>query len=147
MNTRRNLWMALPLLALAGMLTAFAPPPVSSMALTDTEADGLTFMREEEKLAHDLYVALDDMYGLPIFANIARSESMHMNAMLTLLEAYGLPDPADGMQAGEFDDPTLQALYDDLLARGQEFGRGSVARCSAGGGDRHPRLAGTPGAD
>jgi len=120
MSTHRSHWLALPLLAVAGMLAAFAPRPVFPTALADSEADGLAFMRQEEKLAHDLYVALDDLYGLPVFSNIARSESMHMQAMLTLLEAYGLPDPAAGKQPGEFSDPTLQALYDNLLARAKQ---------------------------
>jgi len=39
--------------------------------------------------------------------------------VLKLLETYGLPDPAAGKAAGEFADPTLQALYDDLIARAQ----------------------------
>jgi hypothetical protein len=119
MPTLRSFWITLPLLAVAGMLAAFAPLPVAPTALTESEADGLAFMREEEKLAHDLYVALADQYGLPAFANIARSETMHMDAMLTLLRAYDLPDPAAGKQAGAFTDATLQALYDDLLARAQ----------------------------
>ncbi len=120
MRTPRSLWITLPLLAVAGMLAAFAPLPVAPAVLTDSEADGLAFMREEEKLAHDLYLALSDQYGLPVFANIARSESLHMDAMLTLLNVYDLPDPAAGKQAGEFTDATLQALYDDLLARAQD---------------------------
>ncbi len=120
MRTHRSLWLALPLLAIAGTLAAFAPLPASPTSLTEPEADGLAFMREEEKLAHDLYMALADLYGIPAFTNIARSESMHMQAMLTLLEAYGLPDPAAGKQPGEFSDPTLQALYDDLLACAEE---------------------------
>ena len=118
-NKQRALWMTVPLLAVASMLTAFSPLPVSAAALTDTEADGLAFMREEEKLAHDLYVALYDEYGLPVFSNIAQSESTHTQAVLTLLETYGLSDPAEDMPAGQFTDPTLQALYDDLLARSQ----------------------------
>jgi hypothetical protein len=120
MRTPRSIWITLPLLAMAGMLAAFAPLPVTPAVLTDSEADGLAFLREEEKLAHDLYTALADQYGLPVFANIARSESLHMDAMLTLLNVYDLPDPAAGKQAGEFTDATLQALYDDLLARAQD---------------------------
>ena len=120
MRTPRSLWITLPLLAVAGMLAAFAPLPVAPPVLTDSEAEGLAFMREEEKLAHDLYVALADQYGLPVFATIARSESLHMDAMLTLLNVYDLPDPAAGKQAGEFTNATLQALYDDLLARAQD---------------------------
>ena len=120
MRTPRSLWITLPLLAIAGMLAAFAPIPAAPTALTDSEAEGLAFMREEEKLAHDLYVAMADLYGQPLFSNIARSESLHMDAILTLLNAYDLPDPAAGKQAGEFTDPTLQALYDDLLVRAQD---------------------------
>src|SRR4030042_3951582 len=99
MRTPRSLWITLPLLAVAGMLAAFAPLPVAPAVLTDSEADGLAFMREEEELAHDLYVALADQSGLPVFAHIARSESLHMDAMLTLLNVYDLPDPAAGKQA------------------------------------------------
>lgn len=64
MRTPRSLWITLPLLAVAGMLTAFAPLPAAPTTLTDSEADGLAFMREEEKLAHDLYVAMADQYEL-----------------------------------------------------------------------------------
>jgi len=120
MKTYRYLRMVLPLLAVFSMLTAFSPLPTSASVLTDSEAGGLAFMREEEKLARDLYVALYDLYGLPVFSNIAQSESTHMQAILTLLETYGLSDPAEGMPAGKFSDPTLQSLYDNLLARGQE---------------------------
>ncbi len=65
MRTPRSLWITLPLLAVAGMLAAFAPIPAAPTALTDSEAEGLAFMREEEKLAHDLYVAMADLYGQP----------------------------------------------------------------------------------
>ena len=119
MRKQRSLWLVLSALAVAGMLTAFAPPPSPAEGLTATEAEGLAFMREEEKLAHDLYTELYALYGLPVFANIARSESQHMQVVLDLLEAYGLEDPAAGNPAGEFHDPALQALYDDLLARAQ----------------------------
>jgi hypothetical protein len=119
MRKQRSLWLVLSALAVAGMLTAFAPPPSPAARLTATEAEGLAFMREEEKLAHDLYTGLYALYGLPVFANIARSESQHMQVVLDLLEAYGLEDPAAGKPAGEFLDPALQALYDDLLARAQ----------------------------
>ena len=119
MRTQRSLWTVLSVLALAGMLTAFAPLPSPAAELTAAEAEGLVFMREEEKLAHDLYTGLYDLYGLPVFANIARSESQHQQVVLDLLEAYGLEDPAAGNSAGEFRDPALQALYDELLARAQ----------------------------
>jgi len=119
MRKQRSLWLVLSFLAVAGMLTAFAPPPSPAAELSATEAEGLAFMREEEKLAHDLYTELYDLYGLPVFANIARSESQHMQVMLDLLESYGLEDPAADKAPGEFREPALQTLYNDLLARAQ----------------------------
>lgn len=120
MKTIRVRGLILAVLALAGMLSAFSPAAAAAGNLSAAEAGSLTFMREEEKLAHDLYLALYDAYGLPVFANIARSESQHMQAVLDLLQAYGLDDPASGNAASEFNDPTLQALYDQLWARAQE---------------------------
>jgi hypothetical protein len=45
-------------------------------------------MREEEKLARDLYLALGETYKVPVFKNIARAEANHMNAVLTILTSY-----------------------------------------------------------
>ncbi len=88
----------------------------SSSELTQAEIDSLYFMREEEKLARDVYMALDQ-YGNP-FANIQNSEQSHMDAILALLQSYGLDDPAEGMAVGEFTDPALQTLHDALVAKG-----------------------------
>lgn len=88
--------------------------------LTDEEIASLVFMREEEKLAHDVYLALYDLYGLPIFNNIARSEQTHTDAVKRLLDAFGIPDPADTSPAGEFEDHELQSLYDELIQTGSQ---------------------------
>ncbi|NJE12238.1 DUF2202 domain-containing protein [Thermococcus sp. LS2] len=87
--------------------------------LTQEEIDGLLWMREEEKLARDVYLTLYEMYGLQIFQNIANSEQMHMDAVLTLLEKYGIEDPAVD-EVGVFTNPELQALYDQLIAMGSQ---------------------------
>jgi hypothetical protein len=77
----------------------------------------LEHMREEEKLARDVYLAMYDRYAIPIFKNISKSEQHHMNQVLCLLEYYNLPDPASP-DTGIFNDPDLQALYNDLIALG-----------------------------
>lgn len=82
------------------------------------DAASLAFMVEEEKLARDLYVALDAELDLRVLDRVADAEQQHMDAVSRLLDAYGLEDPTDGAAAGEFTDPTLQALYDELLAQG-----------------------------
>ncbi len=88
--------------------------------LTDAEITGLIYMREEEKLAHDVYLALYDLWGLSLFQNIAGSEHTHTNAVKQLLDTFNIPDPADTSPAGAFTNPDLQALYDDLIAIGKK---------------------------
>lgn len=75
-------------------------------------------MREEEKLAHDVYVALGAKTGLRIFANIAGAESRHERAVERALTAYGIADTTDGYGVGRFPTPATQRLYDSLVARG-----------------------------
>lgn len=88
--------------------------------LTEEESAGLRFMREEEKLAHDVYLTLYEIWGTPVFQNIANSERTHMDAVLSLLERYGITDPVGDNTIGVFTDPTLQALYDQLVAQGTQ---------------------------
>lgn len=90
----------------------------SPFALNEEEANDLRFMREEEKLARDIYQALYARWGFPVFDNISKSEQAHMNAVLDLLVKYGLEDPVGGNGPGIFTDPALQNLYDELLASG-----------------------------
>ncbi len=107
----------------AGTQTATDPPPASEPApppgvLSAAEVAGLKFMREEEKLAHDVYVAMDALWDHNTFANIAKSETTHTEAILVLLLRYGVDDPAAGKPAGVFEDPALQSLHDTLVAAG-----------------------------
>lgn len=86
--------------------------------LSADEAAGLVFMREEEKLARDVYADLYDRWAINIFQNIANSEQTHTDAVKTLLDRYGLDDPAADSQPGVFQEPLLQDLYDQLVAQG-----------------------------
>ena len=86
--------------------------------LSDTELAALAFMREEEKLAQDVYLDMYDRWGIPIFVDIAGSEQTHTDVVLRLIEKYGLADPAEGRPRGEFSDASLQGLYDSLTAQG-----------------------------
>ncbi|NWG35799.1 MAG: DUF2202 domain-containing protein [Chloroflexi bacterium] len=88
--------------------------PASDLSAEETAS--LLFMREEEKLARDVYNALYAIWGQPTFQNIAASEQMHMDEVKLLLDRYGLTDPV--LAPGQFTDPNLQALYDQLTAQG-----------------------------
>lgn len=103
----------------AGMMqTAIANLPLGT--LTDSEQAGLRYMREEEKLAHDVYVTLSKKWALPVFQNIPKSEQTHMEAVKLLLDRYSLADPATGKAVGVFTDVALQKLYDQLLEKGNQ---------------------------
>ena len=88
--------------------------------LSAVEEENLIFLREEEKLARDVYLYLFDVWGQWIFENIAASEQKHMDAVKNLLDKYNLADPAAGNGEGVFLNEDLQELYDDLIATGSE---------------------------
>ena len=96
------------------LVLALAGEP--SGELTRAEVDGLLFMIEEEKLAADVYSALDEKWDMRVFENIGRAELTHQAAVKRLLDRYSLPDPRMG--EGEFANETLQDLYNDLVAQG-----------------------------
>ncbi|HYQ59196.1 MAG TPA: DUF2202 domain-containing protein [Draconibacterium sp.] len=85
--------------------------------LTDADIEGLLLMREEEKLAHDVYLYFYEMYGRQLFLNIANSEESHMDAVLVLLNGYGIEDPALDDE-GVFSNQTLAELYAQLIEKG-----------------------------
>ena len=54
--------------------------------LSSEEMDDLLYMREEEKLARDVYIKLYEKWGASIFDNISNAERRHMDTMLTMIE-------------------------------------------------------------
>ena len=92
--------------------------PVPVPVLTEAETHDLLFMREEEKLARDVYITLYAEWNARVFDNISKSEQKHMDALLGLLNKYGLEDPILGF--GKFADKELQELFDALVALGLE---------------------------
>lgn len=96
-----------------------------TLQLTVLEEQNILHMREEEKLARDVYLVMYDLWGADIFANISDSEQRHMDAIKRLITRYGLTDPVadDDPEAddviGVFTDPDLQELYDDLIDAGE----------------------------
>lgn len=87
-----------------------------SGTLTTAQKSTLAYMAEEEKLAHDVYVALAAKFPVDYqFARIARSETMHQAALRTLLTRYGLTDPTAGLADGVFSTKEFQTLYNDLV--------------------------------
>ena len=84
--------------------------------LSDEVIEDLQFLKEEEKLARDVYLYAYAKYGTTIFDNISNSEQTHMDAVTELLATYNIEDVSLA-DAGQFSNQTLQTLYNDLTAQ------------------------------
>ena len=87
---------------------------LTAISLEDQEA--LLFMLEEEKLARDTYIYLDELWGINQFSNIQISEQSHLNAVANLLDAFDI-DYAIKPE-GVFTNQEIQKLYDEFIAKG-----------------------------
>jgi len=126
MNLRRLLISAAILTVLAGVtvtsLTAQQRRgpgvPAVGVQLTEAEENYILLMRQEEKLARDVYLTLYEVWGAEIFANISESEQRHMDAVETLITRYGLADPIVDDTVGVFINVEFTALYDQFVLDG-----------------------------
>lgn len=89
---------------------------IETSDLTDSELALLLKMKEEEKLARDVYTVLAQKWGSQVFTNISTAENNHLNAIVLLLTNYGSTETAIG-EAGIFTDAAVQTLYNDLVAK------------------------------
>jgi hypothetical protein len=89
------------------------------LPLSAEEEYWLLYMREEEKLARDVYRTFYEQWHLRIFDSIAASEQRHFDAIGKLIERYGLTDSAR-VEPGLFNDIALQGDYEKLIPMGME---------------------------
>ena len=90
----------------------------AALELTEVEELNILHMREEEKLARDVYLVMYELWGAEIFANISDSEQQHMDAIENLITRYGLTDPIVDDAVGQFSNPDFKELYDKLIEAG-----------------------------
>lgn len=90
--------------------------PLEPVSLAETYY--LSYMREEEKLARDLYRAMARTWQLPVFTNIAASEQGHMDLVLYVMQRYQIVDPVPGEVEGQFATPVFAQLYQAGVAFG-----------------------------
>jgi len=90
--------------------------PLQEMSEADKE--NISHMREEEKIARDVYITLYQKWGVKSFDNISKSEEKHMDAVKILIDKYGLEDSMKSGEVGVFNNPEFQKLYDDLIEKG-----------------------------
>jgi len=105
--------------------TTVGPNDQSLGVLTDEEIGHITYIREEEKLARDVYITLYEIYPeATIFQTISESEQRHMDAIKSLIEKHGLEDPVMDYEVGVFPVPetdketNFNDLYGNLVEQG-----------------------------
>ncbi len=92
---------------------------IKKSELSEKEIAGIILMREEEKLARDVYTTLGNIWGNRIFSNIAASEQTHMDAVRVLLDRYAITDPVVNDTVGYFTSVSMQDLYKFLIEKGK----------------------------
>jgi hypothetical protein len=85
---------------------------VQAQQLTSEEQESIVYMREEEKLARDVYLTLGEYFDTNIFRNIAAAEQKHMDRVKRLLDEYSLVDPVTDNTIGVFTNPVFSEFYD-----------------------------------
>ncbi len=101
----------------AGWKIPGSSTPPDSSPLTTTEAGDILFMREEEQLAYDLYTRWYGMYSIPVFSNIAASETMHVNEVRCFIGRRLQGDRIGNATTG-YHNATIQSLYNSLTPQG-----------------------------
>jgi hypothetical protein len=101
--------------------------------LTNEQKYSLAYMWNEERLAKDIYLALNDLYPAKQLENIAtKSEQRHIDAVEELVAKYDIninnlvdytieysEAELRAMPAGTYGVETVQQLYNDLYAKGK----------------------------
>ena len=117
-------------------LTTVAPDPESAISaralqaeldhlpladmLSYDERNDLQWMRAEENLARDVYLALFLRWGKGPFAAIAASEATHGDAVRQLLLRYDIADPAPGPEGASATDATFGGMYREFVTSGSK---------------------------
>ena len=91
--------------------------PIES--LNEAEEAGILQLREEEKLARDVYTLLEEKWGLSAFSQIKPSEQKHMDAVAKLINRYDLLDPAQE-SIGSFENQKISSLFETLMTKGEQ---------------------------
>lgn len=116
----KRFWKVVSVLLGLSVLLSFSNVISATTTLTAEEIEDLLHMREEEKLARDVYITLYNIYKIPIFNNISKSEERHMSEVKELIDKYQLEDPVTDDSVGKFSNPKFTELYNTLVERGKK---------------------------
>lgn len=99
------------------MFSAFVSQ--NNLPLSDEEKEGLLLMREEEKLAFEVYSVMYKTWNHHVFSNIKETETYHGDLVKGLIQKYNLKDPYIA-EEGKYGNQTLQNQYNFLINKGKK---------------------------
>ncbi len=106
---------------LASLATSSAQAENAKSAVVGAKhKQDIQFLREEEKLARDVYRTLYKRWNLRLFENISQAEQRHMDRMGTIISRYKIDDPVKNDKVGVFANAKLASLYKELVAKGSK---------------------------
>lgn len=88
--------------------------------LSEDETKGILLMLEEEKLARDVYLVLDEKWNSTVFSHISNAEQRHYDKMNSLAKKFNLTIPlsVSNDENGKFQNKKLQKAYDEMVEIG-----------------------------
>jgi len=86
--------------------------------LSESEVEAILYMREAEKLARDVLLALDEQWDSEVLGRVAQSEDTHTEAIKALIDRYNLWDPSSVTWDGYYNNEELLALHRQLVRQG-----------------------------
>ncbi|MEZ4647397.1 MAG: DUF2202 domain-containing protein [Candidatus Eisenbacteria bacterium] len=98
------------------------------LTLTPAERTELVRMREEEKMARDVYRTLGDQWGLTPFLHIQNSEQHHFTLVGEMLVRSGTKDPVQNDAIGVFQSNEMRTLFTDLTRMGRQSPEAACVR-------------------
>lgn len=104
------------------MMSAFIPnnaPITNNDTLSENDKAGLVKMREEEKLAFEVYTFLDEKWNHQVFKNIKQSEARHGDLVKGLLDQFDIKDPYIAV-TGQYANAEMQKLYQEWTTKGSQ---------------------------
>ncbi len=110
------------LVAVSSIIAAFLPGVNNDSSfdpsITEEERQSLIYMREEEKLARDVYLKMLEKYNARVFSNISDAEYRHMAFVKDLLDTFKIEDPVKTCDIGVFTNADLSAACSRLVEQG-----------------------------
>jgi hypothetical protein len=91
--------------------------------LSESEVEAILYLRESEKLARDVLLALDEQWDSEVLRRVAQAEDTHTEAIKALIDRYNLWDPSSVTWEGYYNNEELLALHRQFVRQG---GRSAV---------------------